>query len=89
MNSYEMTFITASDKKEILTALEKLITDLKGTISEQKPWGKREFAYTIKKLTEGYYFTWYFSLEAPSLAEFRKKMDINTDILRYLLLKKD
>ena len=88
MNSYELTFITISDAKTTLSAIEKYLTDLEGKVTEQKPWGKRTFAYPIKKLSEGFYHTWQFTLTPAVLIDFKKKMNTNEDVIRYLLLKK-
>jgi small subunit ribosomal protein S6 len=88
MNLYEFVFITKSEDKSLLKKTEKLITDFGGTIAKQDNWGKRTFAYKMKGLTEGYYFVWDLSLNAKTIKEFKNKLNLEEDVLRYLVIKK-
>lgn len=86
-NLYELVFILKEEKEEILENLKKLIESIKGKIVSQEKWGKKNFAYKIKKFTSGFYFLWQISTEPKNISPLKKKLDINDDILRYLLLK--
>lgn len=86
-NLYELVFILKEEKEEILENLKKLIQSLNGNIISQEKWGKREFAYKIKKNSFGYYFLWQLKAQAQAILQLKKKLDINDEILRYLLLK--
>ena len=83
---YEFTFLVEDEKET--KALTDLLTATKGkTIQEQK-WGKRALAYSIKKRESAYFFTWDIELDPKHLSEFKKKLNFNEGILRYLILYK-
>lgn len=85
MNTYEFTFLleNETDEKEV----KSIIKDQKGVITEETPWGKQTLAYPIDKKTAAYYFTHKLELEPSSLSEFKKKLNFNEKIMRYLILK--
>lgn len=87
MNSYELVFIVKDEKEETLKKIQQLIEDAKGKIASQEKWGKKTLAYPIKKLHAGYYFVWKLAMEQGKVQEFKKKLEFDENILRYLLLK--
>lgn len=89
MNAYELTLIIKENKEEILEKIKNLIKDLKGKITSEEKWGKKDFFYPIKKLKNGYYFLWQIEMAKDKIQEFKKKLDLDETILRYLLLVKD
>ncbi len=86
MNSYELVFILKEDKENIFNNIKQMVVDLKGKIISQENWGKRNFAYEIKKNPSGYYFLWKINITKDKIQELKKKLDFNEDIIRYLLL---
>jgi len=86
MNFYELVFILKEDKEEILNKIKQTILDFKGEIISQEKWGKKTFAYRIKKLSYGYYFLWKIKLMKNKVQEFKRKLDLDENIIRYLLL---
>lgn len=47
----------------------------------------RKFAYPIKKYRQGYYYTMVFDLAGDQLNAFEGLMDLETSVLRYLIVK--
>lgn len=86
MNSYELVFILKEDKEDVLNKIKQIILDLKGKITSQEKWGKKNFAYRIKKIPSGYYFLWRINITKDKIQELKKKFDFAEDIIRYLLL---
>jgi len=86
MNSYELVFILKEDKEEILNKIKQTILDFKGEIFSQEKWGKKTFAYRIKKLSSGYYFLWKINVAKDKTQALKKKLDLDENIVRYLLL---
>lgn len=86
-NLYELVFILKEDKEEILTKIKNLIFNFKGNILEEEKWGKKELAYRIKKQDSGYYFLWKITLPKKETLSLKKKLNLEENILRYLLLK--
>ena len=94
MDRYEIMFIvknTIEDeavKKEADT-LQSLITNDKGTIIEFKEMGKRKLAYPIKKEVTGTYYVMTVEAKHETIKEFDRKVLINENILRHLIIKKE
>ena len=93
MDRYEIMFIvrnTIEDeavKKEADT-LQSLITSDKGKIIEFKEMGKRKLAYPIKKELTGTYYVMTVEANHDTIKEFDRKVLINENILRHLIIKK-
>jgi len=87
MNLYELVFILKEDKDDLLNKIKQIIIDLKGEITSQEKWGRKEFAYRIKKIPYGYYFFWKINITKDKIQELKKKLDFEEAILRHLLLK--
>lgn len=89
MNTYELIFILEKDIEETQKKITEYITAVEGKIHTTEKWGKKDFAYPLKKRSSGYYFIWRVSLDQKKTPLFMKKMDHAEDILRYLLIKSD
>ena len=87
MNTYEFTFLVS--ETTAIAKLEKALESLKGKKLDETSWGKRLFAYPIDKKTDAYYFTWYIQIESGSIAQFKKKLQYDKLVIRYLLMEKD
>lgn len=94
METYELVVVTdssksESDRKQQLEQITKLIIADKGKIIEETTWGKKEFAYPIKKISSGVYTEVIFESN-PSLPEsLSKKLVLDENILRFLIVKKE
>lgn len=75
------------DEKPIKTLVAKLIGERE--LKELTVLGKKRLAYPIKKQTEGVYAVATVAGDPLKVVELEKQMKIGTDILRYLLIKKD
>lgn len=86
-NTYDLVIITRDEKAEQMDAVKGMITGFDGKVTAEKKWGKKKFAYPIKKEGTGYYQSWTVSLGAPHIASFKRKLDLDENVLRYLLIK--
>ena len=75
--------------KEELVKVGKLITDNGGKIVETDDMGKRLLAYPIQKLTEGYYYINYFTMDADEVKVLDENYRIDEHIIRHNLLVLD
>lgn len=89
VSSYEITFIT----KEPFDAaqgrdnpVKKLIESLGGKITKTDSLGQKNFVYPIKKEKSGFYTTVDFEIEPEKVLELNKKISLQEEILRYLLI---
>jgi small subunit ribosomal protein S6 len=94
MENYEIMFIvknTIEDdaNKKVADSLQELITKAKGKIIEFKEMGKRKLAYPIKKELTGTYYVMTVSASHETIKEFDRKVLINENVLRHLIIKKE
>lgn len=87
MERYELTFLLANEEEA--KTLTDLLTSLTGKLVDEKKWGKLPLAYPINKLEAASYFTWTIDMDNKKVTEFKKKLNFNEKLIRYLLLKKD
>jgi small subunit ribosomal protein S6 len=83
---------TTIDEKavnETVDMLKSVITDMKGTITDFKELGQKEFAYEVKKQISGFYYVFNCEADSETVAEFDRKARINENLLRHLIIKLD
>ncbi len=66
-----------------------LITDSGGEIVKIDDWGKRTLAYPIEKNYEGYYFVNYYRFESLEIKNFKRQLNINENLIRYMIITRD
>lgn len=88
MKDYELTVIFKTsltvEKRDAI--LKKAFETAKIKIKSQKDLGKKELAYPIKKEKVGHYLFFELQSEAPEIAAFRNQLNLEANILRYLLI---
>jgi small subunit ribosomal protein S6 len=94
MLDYELTLILDADlsseaQKKLSEKIKKIIEDTKGKVEKITEWGKRELAYPIKKKKMGFYFLWEIKLNPQDVDKIDKKIKIEEQVLRYLVLRKE
>lgn len=94
MNNYELMviFTPVLSEDEFKSAQKKfmdLVTDNKGQILHNNPWGLKSLAYPIQKKTTGLY--WVLEYTAPS--DFNEKLKIqllrDENVLRHMFTALD
>jgi len=70
---------------EIIQKIKKLITTENGSISETTEPIKKNLAYPIKKHLEAFYWSSSFLLSDQMINNFRQQLDLEKNILRYLI----
>lgn len=90
MRSYELVLVlkpslSETNRKKVLEAVKELLKDAK--VIKEQSLGQKPLSYSIKKEVAGFYFDIIFELtEIPR--DFEKKLNVNDNILRHLLLRK-
>ena len=87
---YEVMYIIdpAQGEEGINALVEKFkaMVEAEGTLANIDLWGKRRLAYPINDLTEGYYVRMTFTADAAFPAELDRKMRIDTNVMRSLII---
>ena len=91
MKDYETVIILNPnlDEKDLDEEMEKVagtITSFGGEVKEVEKWGKRRFAYEIKRHKEGTYVLVKFKSPPPALTELDRRLKLNERVLRHLTL---
>lgn len=94
MHNYELVYILQADLDEATLAatvdsIETLIKNSKGEIVKVDRWGKRRLAYPIRKMNEGYYVFISLQLNPNEVANIKRSLGYNEQVLRYLVVRVD
>lgn len=73
-------------KENIINRIEK---EFGGKVSFDDFWGARGFAYIIKKQKWGYYHVCQFEMEATNAHNLRHELNLDGEIVRFLMTKVD
>lgn len=91
MKKYELIIlfadaVKADDQEKVLVKVEKDIKDAEGKLIEKKELGKKDLAYLINKNSRAFYWHLVIELSADKMSAFKRKLTLNTSILRFLLV---
>ncbi len=92
MTKYEVMFIVKANmeedqiKKEA-ESVKKLVNGKGSKVIEFKEMGRKKLAYPINKEVSGYYYVMTVETDNDNIAEFDRKVRINENILRHLIIK--
>ena len=92
MVGYETTYILKSDvsddqAKVLLEKIKGIIQQHQGEVQVVEDWGRRRFAYPIKKETRGLYTYILYSGNNSLVAEIERNLRIAENVLRFLTVK--
>jgi len=79
--------VPEGEMSKVTDKVTSVITQRNGEVVALKDWGKKRFAYKVKKSTKGYYFLLYFIATPDVLAELERTLRIDEKILRYQTIK--
>jgi len=91
--NYELAFhlnpnLEEAKAKEIKEKIEEIITSNKGVISYSKEPEKIRLSYDIKHHGNSFFSYIQFNLsESKALEELNEQLKLNSDVLRYLIIK--
>ncbi len=87
---YELTYIVSPLSLDANAAAGKvrdfIVNNLGGQVKKEYIGEKKKLSYPIKKQAAGSYVIVEFSTEPEKMDDLKKFLDLNTDILRHLLL---
>ncbi|MBR1460259.1 30S ribosomal protein S6 [bacterium] len=92
MKKYELLTIFKPnlDAEEVDKLIEKIgsvISDFGGSVESVDKAGRRKLAYDIQKFRDGYFSTTILSMPADKVAEFKRQLRLNDNILRTMFVE--
>lgn len=92
MAKYELTIVInpaldEEKRKKLIDKIKEWVEKGKGRVEKTEDWGKKQLAYPIKKLKEGYFLLFVLEIGEKETQEIRKKLNLEEEIIRYLLLR--
>ena len=94
MRNYELMVILDPDLEErtvapSLDAYLNLVRQDGGSVEKVDVWGRRRFAYEVKKKTEGIYAVVELKAEPATVKELDRQLGLNESVLRTKVLRPD
>lgn len=89
MTVYELTciFNPEADNKKLIKKIEDWLKKIGAEVQKKEEWGRKELAYRIQKFSEGDYFFWQIEADPSKINSLSPKIKLESDIIRYLLVK--
>ena len=92
MKKYELALVVSAkveDEVRVATVekAKEAITALGGQITGVDDQGKKQLAYEIQKMNEGFYYFIQFDAETTMPGELEQRLRIMDNVLRYLVVK--
>jgi small subunit ribosomal protein S6 len=81
--------LTEAEQKAVEEKVSGWIGDAGGEVNNSSHWGRRRLAYPIGPNREGYYILLEAQLEPASVNDFQRKMNIEPNVIRYLVVRLD
>jgi len=91
MNKYESVIIlSANASEEAMAAFGEKMKELisaNGELTNVDEWGKKTFAYDIKKEKEGFYTLFTFTSKPEFIAELDRVLRLDETVLKHMIVK--
>ena len=87
MKKYELMSIykpnlDAEEVDKLIEKVNSVITEFGGSVESVDKAGRKKLAYDIQNFRDGYFATTILSLPADKVAEFKRQLRLNDNILR-------
>ena len=94
MMKYELALVLSAkiedeERAAMVEKVQAMITTAGATITNVDEWGKKQLAYEIQKMKEGYYYFVHFESDATVPGEVEQRIRIMDNVLRYLCVKQE
>ena len=92
MKTYELltVFKPNLDAEEVdkqLSTLNELIVGFEGKIESTEKTGRKKLAYDIQNFRDGFFVTMNVAVPADKVAELKRQLRLNDNVLRTMLLE--
>lgn len=92
MRKYELMSVfkpnlDAEEVDKIIEKINSVITEFGGSVESVDKAGRKKLAYDIQNFRDGYFTTTILSLPADKVAEFKRQLRLNDNILRTMFME--
>ncbi|MBQ8458987.1 30S ribosomal protein S6 [bacterium] len=92
MKTYELMAIfkpnlDAEEVDKIIEKINSTITEFGGSVASVDKAGRKKLAYEIQSFRDGFFATTILSLPAEKVAEFKRQLRLNENILRTMFME--
>jgi len=94
MHQYEIALIIRPEVEEeaqqaIIEQLSGLLTAEGGQVTQVEKWGRRQLAYPIKRVSDGYYYFIQGQFPSSVLPEVNRSIKLSDNIVRHMVIRTD
>jgi small subunit ribosomal protein S6 len=94
VHQYEIALIIRPEVEEeaqqaIIEQLSRLLTAEGGQVAQVEKWGRRQLAYPIKKVSDGYYYFIQGQFSSSVLPELNRNIKLSDNIVRHMVIRTD
>ncbi len=92
MKKYELMTIfkpnlDAEEVDKLIEKISSIIVEFGGSVESTDKVGRKKLAYEIQNFRDGYFLTSILSLPAEKIAEFKRQLRLNDNILRTMFME--
>lgn len=92
MRKYELMSVfkpnlDAEEVDKIIEKINSVITEFGGNVESVDKAGRKKLAYDIQNFRDGFFATIILSLPADKVAEFKRQLRLNDNILRTMFME--
>lgn len=92
MRNYELMTIfkpnlDAEEVDKLIEKIDSIITDFGGKVESTDKVGRKKLAYEIQNFRDGFFATTILALPADKVAEFKRQLRLNDNILRTMFIE--
>ena len=92
MKTYELMTIfkpnlDAEEVDKVIEKINSVITEFGGNVVSTDKGGRKKLAYEIHNFRDGFFATTVLSIPADKIAEFKRQLRLNDNILRTMFME--
>ena len=92
MKTYELMTIfkpnlDAEEVDKVIEKINSVITEFGGNVVSTDKGGRKKLAYEIQNFRDGFFATTVLSIPADKIAEFKRQLRVNDNILRTMFME--
>ena len=92
MKSYELLAIfkpnlDAEEVDKLIAKISDTVKDFGGKVESTDKIGRKKLAYDVQNFRDGFFATMVMALPADKVAEFKRQLRLNDNILRTMFLE--